>query len=240
MTRDGAGLFPDPAAAADDTPHHHGHRDRLRRRFIDGGAGAIADYELVELILFAAIPRRDVKPLAKSLIARFGGFGGLAAASPQALENAGLGEPAIALVKSIRAAAEILSRTELAERPLLNNWDAVTAHLRLAMAHGAVEEFRVLFLDKKNRLIADEVQARGTVDQTPAYPREVVKRALELGASAVILAHNHPSGDPAPSRADIALTQEIVAAAKTLGIAVHDHVIIGRHGETSLRNQGHF
>jgi DNA repair protein RadC len=223
-----------PAAAAE---RHSGHRDRLRNRFLAGGAEAMADYEMLELVLFAAIPRRDVKPLAKALIERFGNFAEVIAA-PRArlLEITGLGESAVAQLKVIEAAALLLSRTRLLGKPVLSSWQALLDYCAAAMARSPREEFRVLFLDRKNVLIADEVQSAGTIDHTPVYPREIVKRALDLGASAMILVHNHPSGDPTPSRADIEMTHEIAAAAKPLKIAVHDHLVIGRSGHASFKS----
>jgi DNA repair protein RadC len=218
-------------------PAHAGHRDRLRERFLAGGAGALPDYEMLELVLFAAIPRRDVKPIAKALIERFGNFAEVIAA-PRArlLEIAGLGENAVAQLKVIEAAALRLSRTRLLGKPALSSWQALLDYCAAAMARAPREEFRVLFLDRKNVLIADEVQSAGTIDHTPVYPREIVRRALELGASAMILVHNHPSGDPTPSRADIEMTHEIAAAARPLKIAVHDHLVIGRSGHASFKS----
>jgi len=216
--------------------HYHGHRERLRDRFLEGGSAAVADYELLELVLFRALPRRDVKPLAKDLIARFGSFAEVISAPPQRLaEVKGLGEAAIAELKIVEAAAQRLARGQVQNRPVLSSWSSVLDYCRTAMAFAAKEQLRVLFLDKRNRLIADELQQEGTVDHTPVYPRELVKRALELGATAVILVHNHPSGDPTPSQADIAMTQEIITVAKPLGIAVHDHIIVGRDGHASLK-----
>ena len=217
-------------------PHYHGHRERLRGRFREAGADAVSDYELLELVLFRALPRRDVKPLAKALIEKFGSFAEVIAAPPQRLaEVAGLGEAAITEFKIVEAAARRLARGEVKKRPLLASWSAVLEYCRAAMAFADKEQFRILFLDKRNQLIADEVQQVGTVDHTPVYPREVVKRALELSATAVILVHNHPSGDPTPSRADIQMTQQIVEVAKPLGIAVHDHIIVGKEGHASLK-----
>jgi DNA repair protein RadC len=220
----------------DDTPHYHGHRDRLRQRFREAGAQALSDYELMELVLFRAIPRRDVKPLAKQLVARFGSFAETIAA-PEALlaEVPGLGEAAVTEMKIVQAAALRIARGEVRKRTVLSSWTAVLDYIRTAMAYQAREQFRVLFLDKKNQLIADEVQNEGTVDHAPVYPREIVRRALELSATAVILVHNHPSGDPTPSTQDIAMTKQIVDVAKPLGILVHDHVIIGREGHASLK-----
>ena len=225
-----AGLAEPPA------PHYHGHRDRLRARFRDAGSLALTDYELLELVLFRALPRRDVKPLAKTLIATFGSFAETIAAPPQRLaEIKGLGDSTITDFKVIEAAARRLAHGEVKRRPVLSSWSAVLDYCRAAMAFADKEQFRILFLDKRNQLIADEVQQTGTVDHTPVYPREVIKRALELSATAVILVHNHPSGDPTPSRADIQMTQAIVEVAKPLGIAVHDHIIVGKEGHASLK-----
>jgi DNA repair protein RadC len=217
---------------------HAGHRQRLRARFMAGGGDALPDYELLELLLFAAIPRRDVKPLAKNLIRRFGDFGRVMTAAPRELESAGLGEGAVAAIKLVQAAAIRMGRQRILDRPILSSWTALIDYLRAAMAHEANEQFRLLFLDRKNALIAEEVQARGTVDHTPVYVREVIKRALELGATALILVHNHPSGDPTPSRADIDMTREIARAAAPLGVTIHDHIIIGRGEPASLKALG--
>ncbi len=227
-----------PDAEDGPEPGHAGHRQRLRARFLAGGGDALPDYELLELLLFAALPRRDVKPLAKSLIARFGGFGRVMAATAPDLASAGLSESAVATIKLVQAAAIRMGRQTVLDKPILSSWPALIDYLRAAMAHEANEHFRLLFLDRKNALIAEEVQARGTVDHTPVYVREVVKRALELGATALILVHNHPSGDPAPSRADIDMTREIARAAAPLGVTVHDHIIIGRGEPASLRALG--
>ncbi|MEX0590157.1 MAG: DNA repair protein RadC [Xanthobacteraceae bacterium] len=219
-----------------EAPHYHGHRDRLRARFREAGADALADYELLELILFRALPRRDVKPLAKALLARFGSFAEVIAASPVLLaEIEGTGEAAIAELKIVHAAANRLARGEMKRRPVLSSWSSVLDYCRAAMAFAEREQFRVLFLDKRNQLIADELQATGTVDHAPVYPREVVKRALELSATALVLVHNHPSGDPTPSRADIQMTKQIVEVARPLGIEVHDHIIVGKEGHSSLK-----
>ena len=227
------------AEAADDKPpHYHGHRERLRQRLIDAGADNLPDYELLEVILFASNPRGDVKPLAKQLLDRFGGFAELLSAAPEALAGAGLGLAGIAALKSVREAALRLMRSELRERPVVGSWDKLIEYCTAHIAHGKVEEFHILFLDRKNVLIKHEQQQRGTIDHTPVYPREVVKRALELQASALILVHNHPSGDPTPSKADIAVTRDIVKAAQPLGVTVHDHLIIGRGRHTSLRDLG--
>jgi len=223
---------------SDDTPHYHGHRERLRQRLIAAGAESLPDYELVEVILFASNPRGDVKPLAKDLLDRFGGFAELLSADAEALAGAGLGPAGIAALKSVREAALRLMRSELRQRPVVGSWDKLVDYCTAHIAHGSVEEFHILFLDRKNVLIKHEQQQRGTIDHTPVYPREVVKRALELQASALILVHNHPSGDPTPSKADIAVTRDIVKAAAPLGVTVHDHLIIGRGRHTSLRDLG--
>ncbi len=220
-------------------PDHLGHRDRLRDRFRSGGADALPDYELLELLLFRSIPRRDTKPLAKELIRRFGSFAEVLSASEERLaEVAGIGEAVISDLKVVQAAAQRLLKSKAAEQPVLASWNSVVDYCRAAMAYEMREQFRILFLDKRNRMIADEVQQRGTVDHTPVYVREVVKRALELSATAIILVHNHPSGDPSPSRADIDMTRQIVDVAKGLGIVVHDHLIIGREGHASFRELG--
>ena len=221
---------------AEAAPHYHGHRERLRGRFRDAGADAVSDYELLELILFRAIPQRDIKPLAKELIARFGSFGEVVAApSARLAEFKGMGEAAITELKIVHAAASRLARGQAQKRTVLSSWSSVIDYCRTAMAYADKEQFRLLFLDKRNQLIADEVQQVGTVDHTPVYPREVVKRALELSATALILVHNHPSGDPTPSRADIQMTQAIIDVAKPLGISVHDHIIVGKEGHASFK-----
>ncbi|WP_018407054.1 RadC family protein [Methylocystis rosea] len=228
-TSDGSGL-------RDSAPHFHGHRQRLRDRFMDAGEAALADYEMLELLLFRAIARRDVKPLAKALITRFGSFAETVAARPERLrEVGGLSEAAIVEIKLVEAAAKRLARGALQKRPVLSSFMEVLDYCRTAMAFAEREEFRILFLDKRNALIADEVQGVGTIDHTPVYPREIVRRALELGASALILAHNHPSGDPTPSAADIRMTKDIAAIAQPFDITVHDHLIVGRHGHASFR-----
>ena len=218
------------------SPHYHGHRERLRERFRDAGAEAVSDYELLELLLFRAIPRRDVKPLAKNLIATFGSFSEVISAPIARLaEVKGLGTTAITELKFVHAAAGRLARGQVRKRPVLSSWSNVIDYCRTTMAFAEKEQFRVLFLDKRNQLIIDEVQQTGTVDHTPVYPREVVKRALELSATALILVHNHSSGDSTPSGADIEMTRTIVNVAKPLGIAVHDHIIVGRDGHASLK-----
>ncbi len=219
-----------------DAPHYHGHRERLRERFRSAGADALSDYELLELVLFRALPRRDVKPLAKELITKFGSFAETVHASEARLrEVRGLGDAAIIEIKLIAATSARVAKGKLKSRAVLSSWTAVLDYCRTAMAFADKEQFRILFLDKRNQLIADELQQIGTVDHTPVYPREIVKRALELSASAIILVHNHPSGDPTPSAADIQLTQSIVAIAGPLGIAVHDHIIVGKNGHASLK-----
>jgi len=220
---------------AEATPHFHGHRERLRERFLNGGSDALADYELLELVLFRAIPRRDVKPLAKELIKTFGSFAEVVAAPVERLKQAGLREAVIAELKIIAAAAHQFARGQVRNRPVLSSWSSVLDYCRITMAFADKEQFRVLFLDKRNRLITDELQQEGTVDHTPVYPREVVKRALELSATAIILVHNHPGGDPTPSRADIEMTKQIVEIARGLGIEVHDHITVGRDGHASLK-----
>src|SRR5262245_37078253 len=220
----------------DARPHYHGHRARLRQRFLAAGSEAVNDYELLELILFRAIPQRDVKPLAKELVAQFGSFAEVIAAPRKRLEEVkGRGEAAIAELKIVEAAAGRLARGAVRKRTVLSSWSKVLDYCRTAQAFADKEVFRILFLDKRNALIADEVQSTGTVDHAPVYPREVVKRALELAATAIILVHNHPSGDPTPSRADIDMTKAIVDVAKPLGIAVHDHIIVGKEGHASLK-----
>jgi DNA repair protein RadC len=224
------------ARGADDAPHYHGHRDRLRARFSEVGGEGLPDYELLELVLFRSIPRRDVKAIAKEILKRFGTFAEALAAPPQRLmEVDGVGESVVTDLKIVESAARRIAKGAVAKRPVLSSWNAVLDYCRTAMAFAEKEQFRLLFLDKRNALIADEVQQSGTVDHTPVYPREVVKRALELSASAVILVHNHPSGDPTPSSADISMTRDIINVAKPLGISVHDHIIVGREGHASLK-----
>ncbi|MCT8972882.1 RadC family protein [Microbaculum marinisediminis] len=217
-------------------PDHAGHRQRLRERFVNGGAGALPDYELLELVLFSALPRINTKPLAKRLLAKFGSFAEVIAAPPERLREVdGVGERVVTDLKIIQAAAERLARGTVRKRPVLSSWSAVLDYCRTAMAFAEKEQFRILFLDKRNQLISDELQQTGTVDHTPVYPREVIKRALELSATAIILVHNHPSGDPTPSRADVEMTRTIIDIAQPLGVSVHDHVIVGRDGHASLR-----
>jgi DNA repair protein RadC len=216
------------------------HRARLRARFLSGGADALPDYEMLELVLFRAIPRQDVKPLAHRLLDQFGDFNRvISAPSAKLLAVEGVGESVVAELKIIEAAAHRLARARVMNRPVISSWAALIDYCHTAMAHAETESFRVLYLDRKNVLIADEQQGRGTIDHVPVYPREVIKRALELNASALILVHNHPSGDPTPSQADIAMTLQIRDAAEVLGLALHDHLIIGKSRETSLRSEGY-
>jgi DNA repair protein RadC len=225
-----------PVDAEIETPHFHGHRERLRNRLVEAGAAALADYELVELVLFRAIPRVDVKPLAKAVIARFGTFVDAIAADPHRLaEVDGMRPAAIAEFKIVEAAAQRFAKGAVKKRLPMGSWSEVIDYCRTSMAFEGRELFRVLFLDRKNGLIADEVQGSGTVDHTPVYPREVIRRALELSATAIILVHNHPSGDPTPSTQDVKMTLDIIAIAKSLGVTVHDHIIVGRDGHASLK-----
>jgi DNA repair protein RadC len=241
-------LFAAPADEAPGTPLPPGrlpsyiadHRARLRARFTEGGAAAMPDYELLELVLFRAIPRQDVKPLARRLIDTFGDFNRVLAAAPaRLLDVAGVGPAVVLELKIVAAAAERMARARVLGRAVIDSWDALLDYCRTAMAHRETEQFRVLYLDRKNVLIADEEQGRGTVDHVPVYPREVVKRALEINASALILVHNHPSGDPSPSQADIAMTLKIRDAAEVLGLTLHDHLIIGKGREVSFRSAGY-
>jgi DNA repair protein RadC len=235
-------LMPMPAKTSDnkdqpaETPHYHGHRERLRERFHAAGPDALSDYELLEMVLFPALPRRDTKPLAKSLLKTFGSFAEVIHAPAARLrEIDGIGDASINQLKLIAAAASRIAKGELKQRTALSSWNDVIDYCRTSMAFADKEQFRLLFLDKRNRLIADEVQQTGTVDHTPVYPREVIKRALELSATALILVHNHPSGDPTPSQADIQMTQAIINIATPLGISVHDHIIVGKNGHASLK-----
>jgi len=215
-----------------------GHRARLRAQFRRSEGAALSDLDLLEALLFA-IPRRDVRPLARTLLHRFGSFAGAISAPRPALRAVpGIGDTAIDALKLVREAALRLAREEILDRPLMSSWDKVLAYARAELAHGDTERFFVMFLDRKNGLIAAEERGRGTVDHAPVYPREVVKRALELGASALILLHNHPSGDTTPSRADIDMTRDVAKACATVGIGVHDHLIVGRAGHASLRALG--
>lgn len=220
-------------------PHYHGHRDRLRKRFQSDDGDSFPDYELLELLLFYAIPRVDVKPLAKELIERFGSLGGVLNADPSRLsETAKIKENTVVLLKAVRNVALRLGREEILEKPVLSSWNALLDYCRTAMAHNQTEQFRILFLNRKNMLIADELQQEGTVDHTPVYPREVIKRALDLNATALIMVHNHPSGDPTPSKADIAMTKEIAETGGRLGISLHDHIIVAKSKTYSFKSKG--
>lgn len=217
----------------------HGHRARMREKLLNRGAEALADYELLEMLLFFAQPKGDTQPLAKAVINRFGSFASVLAAPQRDLfETPGLGTHSVAAIKLVQAAALRLARAEVMDRPVLNNWDPLMDYLNAVMARERIEQFRVLFLDNRNRLLADEAQAKGTVNHTPVYPREVVKRALELHATALLLVHNHPSGDPTPSREDAAMTAEVKDAAAIFSIVLHDHVIVGNGRWFSFRQQG--
>jgi DNA repair protein RadC len=227
-------------SGADDRPHHLGHRDRLRER-ARVALGALPDYELLELLLFRSIPRQDTKPIAKALLARFGGLAGVLGASEAELRGfKGVGEQVAQDLKLLQEAAVRIGRDSVGKRPAISSSSALQSYVRVALAHETREQFRVLFLDKKNQLIADEVMNHGTIDHAPVYPREVMRRALEIGSGAVILVHNHPSGDPTPSGADIEMTRQVVEAGKALRIAVHDHLIVGREGVASLKALGLF
>jgi DNA repair protein RadC len=227
------------AAQPEPAPHYVGHRERLRERALAGGLAALPDYEVLELHLFRSIPRGDVKPLAKRLIARFGSLAAVLGATLEELKTVtGVGAAVALDLKLTHEAAQRMGREEIKRRPVISSWSALLAYVKTTLAHEAREQFRVIFLDKKNQLIADEVMNRGTVDHAPVYPREVARRALELSASALILIHNHPSGDPAPSSADIDMTRQVVSAVKTLRIEVHDHLVVGRHGVASFKALG--
>ena len=227
------------ASKKDETPHYQGHRQRLRERFLKGGADALQDYELLELLLFMAIPRRDVKPLAKTLLKTFGSLPALMAAKSEELTKIdGISENTATALKAVSAIAARMLKQDIMGKPVLNSWPRLMDYCYATMAHESREHFRILFLNKKNELIGDEVQGIGTVDHTPAYPREIMKRALELGATAMILTHNHPSGDAKPSQADVDLTRQIIRAAEPFNITVHDHIIVSKNGYTSLKNQG--
>lgn len=230
----------DPARVKQTRPkaHYEGHRDRLRGRLLEVGADALQDYELLEVLLFAAIPRRDVKPLAKSLLTEFNGLWEVLNATPARLQAFGLSANATSLLRAVGAAGLRASRSSIIDKPLLNNWQRVVDYCRDAMACETKEQFRLLFLDRRNRLIAEEVQQRGTVDHTPVYPREIVQRALEVGAGALILVHNHPSGDVVPSKTDIDMTRTIQKACQPLGLVIHDHIIVGRNDIASFKSLG--
>ena len=226
------------AAPAPEKPHYHGHRGRVRERVLKAGVESLADYELLELLLFYAIERIDTKPLAKRLLERFGTLGDIFAAEPAQLREFEIDQRTLVMFRALRESGRRLAERKVKDMPVLTNWQQLIDYCHAALAHEKTEQFRLLFLDRKNVLIADEVQQRGTIDHTPVYPREVVKRALELGAAALILVHNHPSGDPKPSREDIEMTREIKAAAGALGISIHDHLVIGRKGHASFRSLG--
>ena len=226
------------ATPAPDKPHYHGHRGRVRERVLKSGVESLADYELLELLLFYAIDRIDTKPLAKRLLERFGTLGDIFAAEPAQLREFEIDQRTLVMFRALRESGRRLAERKVKNMPVLTNWQQLIDYCHAALAHEKTEQFRLLFLDRKNVLIADEVQQRGTIDHTPVYPREVVKRALELGAAALILVHNHPSGDPKPSREDIEMTREIKAAAGALGISIHDHLVIGRKGHASFRSLG--
>jgi DNA repair protein RadC len=218
---------------------HHGHRARLRQRLIDSGGDGLLDYELIEYLLTLAIPRRDTKPIAKALLAEFGGIGGLMAADPEALKRvAGMGEMSIAAIRIVHATALRMMRAQVSDKPVLANWQALLDYLHAEMAHHPIERVRVLHLNTRNTLIRDEKISEGSIDEAAVHVREVIRRAIDLGSAALILVHNHPSGDPAPSRADIDLTRGVIEAGKRLGITVHDHIIIGTQGHSSLRAMG--
>lgn len=233
------GASPPPPQAAEAVHGAEGHRARMRDRLLRAGPDSLADHEVLEMTLFLAVPRRDTKPIARALLARFRSFAGCIAAPPQELrEIEGLGEAGIAALKTVQAAALRLIRAEIMDQPIFTNWQRIMEYLIAVLAREKVEHFRVLYLDTRNRLIADEPQGRGTVNQTPVYPRELVRRALELNATALILVHNHPSGDPTPSQQDISMTQAVRAAAEPLSVMLHDHIIIGNGRWTSLRTEG--
>ena len=220
-------------------PHFHGHRARLRKRFRTQGGDGLADYELLELILFRALPRRDTKPLAKALLGTFGSFAEvIQAPEHRILEIEGAGEAVVDQLKLVRAASLAMMKSEIAERPVTDSWESLLDYCRAAMGFSEREQFRILFLDKRNRIIADEVQQEGTVDHTPVYIREIVKRALELSATAIILVHNHPSGDVTPSAADVEMTKQIIDASEKLGLVVHDHIVVGKREHASFRALG--
>lgn len=222
-----------------DKSDNAGHRERLRDRFLNAGPEALADYELLELILFSALPRIDTKPIAKTLLDRFGSFAAIISAEPRRLgEVKGIGRAGVVALKAVQAAALAYMRDEIMERPILGSWDKLLRYCKASMGYETTEQFRILFLNTQNTLIADEVQQSGTVNHTPVYPREVVKRALELGATSIIMVHNHPSGDPTPSQSDIAMTREVVEVAGKLEITVHDHLVIGRDSHASFKALG--
>lgn len=239
VAADWAPRVPDPGPASEVRPHYWGHRERLRQRFLAGGHAAMPEYELLELLLFNAVERIDVKPLAKALLAAFGDLNGVVAASePRLMAVPGTTRKIYLQLRIVEAFAHRMAQAKVIRRSVISSWDELMRYCRTVMAYREIEEFRILFLDRKNALIADEAQARGTVDHVPVYPREVAKRALELNASALILVHNHPSGDPTPSEADIAMTGQIELACQAIGVALHDHVVIGKGAEASFRSLG--
>jgi DNA repair protein RadC len=236
-------LLPDAPQTSDISddvkPGYLGHRQRLRERFLTSGADSLPDYELLELLLFAALPRKDTKPIAKELIRRFGSFAEVISAPAEKLREVDdVKDVAVVTLKAVQAAAQRLLRAQVKDQPVISSWSALIDYCTAQMAYNPTEQFRLLFLDRKNRLIADEAQQKGTVDHTPVYPREVVKRALELHASAIIMVHNHPSGDPTPSRADIDMTRKVKDAAAAVGLTLHDHVIVSRGGAKSFKSDG--
>jgi DNA repair protein RadC len=233
-----ASLGHNSAEPSPEKPHYLGHRGRVRERVLKAGIEPLADYELLELLLFYSIDRVDTKPLAKTLLDRFGTLGDIFAAEPVQLREFEIDQRTLVLFRAVRESGRRLAERKVKNMPVLTNWQQLLDYCHAALAHEKTEQFRILFLDRKNVLIADEVQQRGTIDHTPVYPREVVKRALDLGAAALILVHNHPSGDPKPSRDDIDMTREIRKAAEALGISIHDHLVIGRKGHASFRSLG--
>lgn len=229
-------IWPAPSGAP---KHQHGHRERLRERAVAGGLEALPDYELLELFLLRTYPRGDVKPVAKALLVRFGSFAAVCAATIAELKTvAGVGEAAALDLKLLHQAALRMAREPMARRTVINSWSALVAYVRVVLAHEAREQFRVIFLDHKHQLIADEAMGQGTIDHAPVYPREVMRRALELSASALIMVHNHPSGDPTPSAADVEMTRQVIAAGKALRVTVHDHLVVGRDGVASFKALG--
>ena len=235
----GEGASPIPGATRDHRPHYWGHRQRLRDRFLSGGHASMPEYELLELVLFNAVPRIDVKPLAKNLLATFGDLNGVIAASQhRLLQVPGTTDRVWYQLRLVEAIAHRMARAKVIQKPVIASWDALMSYCKTVMAHRETEQFRILFLDAKNTMMADEEQARGTVNHVPVYPREVAKRALELNASAIILVHNHPSGDPTPSQADIDMTEQIALACDLIGVTIHDHVVIGRERDASFRALG--
>ncbi len=233
-----ADVAPEGSDAEASLPFYTGHRQRLRERLLQAGPQALQDYELLELVLFGAIPRRDVKPVAKALLKEFKSLWAVIQARPERLRAFGLSEAATALLATTGALALRAHRSEVSNQPILNNWQRLLDYCRAALGHETREQFRLLFLDRRNRLISEEVHQRGTIDHTPVYPREIVGRALELGAGALVLVHNHPSGDTQPSQEDITMTRAIVEACRPLGITIHDHLIVGREDVTSFKSLG--